>query len=190
MPRDCPQRVTLPTLQILAAFMSDRSREDWYGRALSVHTGLVSGTVLQCLYRLGNWGWLESRWEDRDLATHDGRSPRRFYRLTGVGQREARALLAVRFKGQLRFAPGGGMDGLERGCKRALRRRPPPRTRSRLPAAHRAGGPGRRSGSRARPGAGPALVRCSADVDERPDVHRPATGQRVLGSDLDWACWR
>src|SRR5215470_20041924 len=73
MPRDpdCPQRVTLPTLQILAAFMADLSRDDWYGRALSVHTGLGSGTVLQCLYRLENWGWLESRWEDRDLATRD-----------------------------------------------------------------------------------------------------------------------
>ena len=56
MPPDRPQRVTLPTLQILAAFMADLSRDDWYGRALSVHTGLGSGTVLQCLYRLENWG--------------------------------------------------------------------------------------------------------------------------------------
>ena len=79
--------------------MSDLLRDDWYGRALSVHTGLGSGTVLQCLYRLENWGWLESRWEDRDLATRDGRPPRRFYRLTGVGQREANALLAERSKG-------------------------------------------------------------------------------------------
>ena len=60
---DRPQRVTLPTLQILAAFMADLSRDDWYGRAMSVHTALGSGTVLQCLYRLENWGWLESRWE-------------------------------------------------------------------------------------------------------------------------------
>jgi PadR family transcriptional regulator, regulatory protein PadR len=91
MPPDRPQRVTLPTLQILAAFMSDLSRDDWYGRALSVHTGLGSGTVLQCLYRLENWGWLESRWEDRDVATLDGRPPRRFYQLTGVAQRQIRA---------------------------------------------------------------------------------------------------
>ena len=108
-PDDRPQRVTLPTLQILAAFMSDLKRDDWYGRALSGRTGLGSGTVLQCLYRLENWGWLESRWEDKDVATRDGRPPRRFYRLTGVGQREANALLAERFKGQLRFAPGGGV---------------------------------------------------------------------------------
>ena len=75
-PDDRPQRVTLPTLQILAAFMSDLKRDDWYGRALSVRTGLGSGTVLQCLYRLDNWGWLESWWEDRDVATRDGRPPR------------------------------------------------------------------------------------------------------------------
>jgi len=55
---------------------------------------------------LENWGWLESRWEDRDMATRDGRPPRRFYTLTGVGQQEATALLAERFKGQLRFVPG------------------------------------------------------------------------------------
>jgi hypothetical protein len=61
MPPDGPQRVTLPTLQILAAFMADPARDDWYGRALSVHTSLGSGTVLQCLYRLENWGWRESR---------------------------------------------------------------------------------------------------------------------------------
>jgi hypothetical protein len=75
---DRPQRVTLPTLQILAAFMSDLSRDDWYGRALSVHTGLGSGTVLQCLYWPENWGWLESRCEDRDVATasaYDARVP-------------------------------------------------------------------------------------------------------------------
>ena len=58
---DRPQRVTLPTLQILAAFMADLSRDDWYGRALSVHTGLGSGTVLQCLYRLENWGGRDAR---------------------------------------------------------------------------------------------------------------------------------
>jgi len=30
MSTDRPQRVTLPTLQILAAFMSDLSRDEWY----------------------------------------------------------------------------------------------------------------------------------------------------------------
>jgi PadR family transcriptional regulator len=106
---DGPQRVTLPTLQILTAFMADLARDDWYGRALAQHTGLGSGTVLQCLYRLEQWGWLESRWEDKDLATRDGRPPRRFYQLTGLGQRQAVTLLDKRFGGNLRFAPAGEM---------------------------------------------------------------------------------
>src|SRR2546423_14666199 len=110
-PSDRPQRVTLPTLQILAAFMSDLKREDWYGRALSVHTGLGSGTVLQCLYRLENWGWLESRWEDKDVATADGRPPRRFYPPTGGGQRGGDALLAGRGHGPPRVVPRGGGGG-------------------------------------------------------------------------------
>src|SRR5258707_14403769 len=111
MPPDRPQRVTLPTLQILAAFMSDISRDEWYGRALSVHTGLGSGTVLQCLYRLENWGWLESRGEDRDLATRDGRPPRRFYRLAGARQRGAAGAPSAAVQGQLPVAPAGGGGG-------------------------------------------------------------------------------
>jgi PadR family transcriptional regulator len=102
-----PERVTLPTLLILAAFMADPLRDDWYGRALAQHTGLGSGTVLQCLYRLEQWDWLKSRWEDKQAAAKDRRPPRRFYQLTGLGQREAVALLERRSSGQLRFAPGG-----------------------------------------------------------------------------------
>jgi PadR family transcriptional regulator, regulatory protein PadR len=109
MAPDRPQRITLPTLQILAAFMANPLRDDWYGRALAQHTGLGSGTVLQALYRLETWGWLESRWEDQAIAAREGRPPRRFYQLTGLGQREAVALLQQRFAGELRFAPGGGM---------------------------------------------------------------------------------
>jgi DNA-binding PadR family transcriptional regulator len=104
-----PQRVTAPTLQVLAAFMSELARDDWYGRALSQHTGLGSGTVLQCLYRLEReYGWLESRWEDQEVAAREGRPPRRFYKLTGLGQREAAALLQQRLSGLLRLSPGGG----------------------------------------------------------------------------------
>jgi PadR family transcriptional regulator PadR len=103
------QRVTAPTLQILAALMSDLGRDDWFGRALSQHTGLGSGTVLQCLYRLETWGWLESSWEDKQAAARDRRPPRRFYRLTGLGQREAVTLLQQRMSGLLRLNPGGGL---------------------------------------------------------------------------------
>jgi DNA-binding PadR family transcriptional regulator len=104
-----PQRVTTPTLQVLAAFLSDLSRSDWYGRALAQHTGLGAGTVLQVLYRLEReYGWLESRWEDQTIAAREGRPPRKFYTLTGLGEREATALLQQRFSGLLRLSPGGG----------------------------------------------------------------------------------
>jgi PadR family transcriptional regulator, regulatory protein PadR len=104
-----PQRVTAPTLQVLAAFMSDLSRADWYGRALAQHTGLGAGTVLQVLYRLEReYGWLQSRWEDQAIAAQEGRPPRRFYELTGLGQREAAALLQQRMSGLLRLNPDGG----------------------------------------------------------------------------------
>ena len=103
-----PQRVTAPTLQVLAAFMSDVGRDDWYGRALSQQTGLGAGTVLQCLHRLEReYGWLESRWEDQEVAAREGRPPRRFYKLTGLGRHEATDLLQQRLSGLLRLNPGG-----------------------------------------------------------------------------------
>lgn len=99
-----PRRMTTATLQIVSVFMADPSKE-WYGRALAQETGLGSGTVLQCLYRLEReYGWLESRWEDKEVAKAEGRPPRRFYRLTGVGRRDADRVLRERFKGRLRFA--------------------------------------------------------------------------------------
>jgi DNA-binding PadR family transcriptional regulator len=85
--------------------VEDPSKE-WYGRALSVKTGLGSGTVLGCLYRLEGWSWLESRWEETAIAIRDRRPPRRFYRLTGVGRREAERIIRERAaKRWLRLAP-------------------------------------------------------------------------------------
>jgi DNA-binding PadR family transcriptional regulator len=89
--------------------VANLARDDWYGRALAQHTGLGSGTVLQCLYRLEReYGWLESRWEDQAVAAREGRPPRRFYKLTGLGEREVPALLQQRMSGPLRLKPAGG----------------------------------------------------------------------------------
>jgi hypothetical protein len=84
LPPDGPQRVTLPTLQILAAFMADLSRDDWYGRAFSVDSGLVLGAVLECLYlyRLEKWGLPRVALEGSRSGHRDGRPTRRFYQLT------------------------------------------------------------------------------------------------------------
>jgi hypothetical protein len=110
-PTNRPQRVTLPTLQILTAFMSDISRDDRYGRALAVHACLGSDTVLQCSAGLERWTWLESWWEDRGRG--DARRPAAAALLSaGRGRaagRERAALGAV--QGQLPFAPSGSAVG-------------------------------------------------------------------------------
>ena len=54
-------------------------------------TGLTAGTLYPTLIRLADSGWLTTRWEAR---TEGGRPPRHLYRLTGVGVRGARAMLA------------------------------------------------------------------------------------------------
>jgi len=100
-----PRRVTVPTLQILAVLLADPLRTDWFGLEVSRQTGLGSGTVTQVMYRLEVWGWVASQWEDRDVATSQGRPRRRFYRLTGDGNQQAQALVRKRFPGLLRLNP-------------------------------------------------------------------------------------
>ncbi len=98
-----PRRVTVPTLQVLATLLADPRKTDWFGLEVSRQTRLGSGTVTQVLYRLEAWGWVESRWEDREEATRQGRPRRRFYQLTGLGEREAKALVRERSPGLLRL---------------------------------------------------------------------------------------
>ncbi|HEY7199747.1 MAG TPA: helix-turn-helix transcriptional regulator [Candidatus Dormibacteraeota bacterium] len=98
-----PRRVTVPTLQILALLLADPGKSDWFGLEVSRQTGLGSGTVTQVLYRLEDWRWVTSRWEDRAEATRQGRPRRRFYELTGEGRQEAKALVRRRFPGLLRL---------------------------------------------------------------------------------------
>jgi DNA-binding PadR family transcriptional regulator len=98
-----PRRITVPTLQILTILLADPLKTDWFGLEVSRQTSLGSGTVTQVLYRLEQWGWVQSRWEDRDEATRHGRPRRRFYQLTGLGERQAMALVRQRFPGLLRL---------------------------------------------------------------------------------------
>ena len=53
-----------------------------HGYELSDHTGLKSGTLYPILMRLNDRGMLESRWEP---SMHQGRPPRKLYRLTAQG---------------------------------------------------------------------------------------------------------
>jgi PadR family transcriptional regulator len=100
-----PRRITVPTLQILAILLAEPSKTDWFGLDVSRQTGLGSGTVTQVLYRLEDWGWVASEWEDREEATRQGRPRRRFYRLTGEGATQAVELIRKRFPGLLKLRP-------------------------------------------------------------------------------------
>jgi PadR family transcriptional regulator PadR len=58
-------------------------RGQWlHGYELSEQTDLKSGTLYPILLRLSERGVLESKWEP---SPHEGRPPRRLYRLTALG---------------------------------------------------------------------------------------------------------
>lgn len=77
-------RIRPPSPQIrklLAALLSQRVQ--WqHGYDLSQQTGLSSGTLYPILMRLSDRGMVESRWEPSE---HEGRPPRKLYRLNAEG---------------------------------------------------------------------------------------------------------
>lgn len=81
--------MTRQTLGLLRVLLEDPSA-DWYGFDLMKRTRLKSGTLYPILMRLEHAGWLSSRAEDVD-PREAGRAARRLYRLTGEGERAARA---------------------------------------------------------------------------------------------------
>ena len=54
------------------------------------------GTLYRALERLEGFGFLDSRWEESSIGATTGRPPRRFYRVTVVGERALRDALAAR----------------------------------------------------------------------------------------------
>ncbi|MFB4307018.1 PadR family transcriptional regulator [Actinomadura sp. GTD37] len=91
-----------PQLQlVLRQALVDEGRE-WFGREMSLVTGLAEGTVYQMLARLEARGFVASRLEDRGERAPAPGSPRRYFRLTGRGVELARSAAAA--------AGGGGVD--------------------------------------------------------------------------------
>ena len=82
---------SLATLKVLRALF-DGDDTDHYGLALIEHTGVQAGTLYPILSRLEKDGWVEGQWEDIDEAAA-GRRRRRYCRLTGLGEMEARRIL-------------------------------------------------------------------------------------------------
>jgi PadR family transcriptional regulator, regulatory protein PadR len=71
---------------LLNVMLAHRGR--WlHGYELSDQTGLKSGTLYPILMRLSDRGVLEAKWEP---SPHQGRPPRRLYRLTSLGVSFAR----------------------------------------------------------------------------------------------------
>lgn len=78
------------TALVLGALAADA--DAWhYGYELGERVGLGSGSLYPILMRLAERGLLEARWE----SGPPGRPPRHLYRLTGLGRREAAALVVA-----------------------------------------------------------------------------------------------
>jgi len=82
-------RITGPTLKVLAALLSS-PRDELSGAEIGRAAKLASGTLYPILLRLEGAGWLTSRWE-REAPNELGRPRRRFYRVTALGAKKAKA---------------------------------------------------------------------------------------------------
>jgi DNA-binding PadR family transcriptional regulator len=77
-------RLTQQTLGVLSALVQARELS---GAEIAKVSHLQSGTMYPILYRLEEFGWLASRWEEGN-PEELGRPRRRYYRITGAGQRK------------------------------------------------------------------------------------------------------
>lgn len=85
--------MTMTTMGVLHAFMN--AQTELSGADFINHYGMFSGTLYPILRRLEEAGWIRGFWEDID-PTIVGRPRRKFYKLTVVGEREARQALNTR----------------------------------------------------------------------------------------------
>lgn len=92
-------RLTHPTLKVLR-FLLGGQHPGRSGAEISISTRVGSGTLYPTLARLEKAGWITGEWENVD-PSEVGRPRRRFYKLTGVGQKNTQAALMG-----LQVAPG------------------------------------------------------------------------------------
>jgi PadR family transcriptional regulator PadR len=84
--------LTYPTAAVLLAIRAGHR----YGFDVMDATGLPDGTVYPILRRLERRGVLEGAWEPEEKARAEQRPPRRYYRITRVGE-EAMQEVVARF---------------------------------------------------------------------------------------------
>lgn len=95
--------LTYPTAVVLMALRAGHR----YGFDVMDATGLPDGTVYPILRRLEKRGVLSGAWEDEAVAHADQRPPRKYYRLTPVGE-AALAEVLERFPRLDRLFPAHG----------------------------------------------------------------------------------
>jgi DNA-binding PadR family transcriptional regulator len=91
------------TRQIFQAFL-DAPCDRTYGFELAEATGLPSGTVYPILRRLEEGGFIKSHWEE--VETKRQRRRRRYYELTGEGQRAAQTATVEQREALRLLSPG------------------------------------------------------------------------------------
>jgi DNA-binding PadR family transcriptional regulator len=84
-------RLTQQTLKVLGSLMSGKVRE-LSGAEIAKSTHLSSGTLYPILYRLEEFGWLNSRWETGDPVAL-GRPRRRYYHVTALGAKRVQEVV-------------------------------------------------------------------------------------------------
>src|SRR5687767_2380906 len=97
-------RISHQTALLFQVFLDAPGQETW-GFALARASGLPSGTIYPILRRLEDARLVTSRWEDID-ESGEGRRRRRYYRLTGDGQRVAREVTAPKRAALRSLSPG------------------------------------------------------------------------------------
>jgi DNA-binding PadR family transcriptional regulator len=95
--------LTKASAKVLGAFLNEPTHQQ-YGFGLMKTTGIKSGSLYPMLDRLERLGWIVGF--DECIDEHaEGRPKRRLYRLTALGEREARPAL-VAFYRDLGPVPG------------------------------------------------------------------------------------
>jgi hypothetical protein len=82
------------TKKVLGYLLDQHGTGGVFGLEIVNAEGIRSGTVYPILARLEKAGWVTSNWEDANVAAQQHRPPRRYYRLTGTGETNARAYCA------------------------------------------------------------------------------------------------
>lgn len=77
-------RMSLPKVKILGSLL-ETPTDPHYGYELMRATRVKSGSLYPILGQLEQAGWVEAFWEDANRE-REGRPPRRWYRLTGLGR--------------------------------------------------------------------------------------------------------